>query len=167
MVFHASAWMTTFDELNARRIERLGAPIASFSVAVDYPSLIHGRSTIASVHEYLASRGITLPDGDPDDEPGTETVYGLANRKKRALVELLARRGAHPYPGARLYLELMRDAGMRCAVVSGSTHMHLLLERARLTGLIDGYVDGNTARAEHLNRKPAPDMLLAACRRRA
>ena len=161
---HAEAWKTTFDELNARRIERLGVPLASFSVAVDYPTLIHGRTTVASVHEYLASRGISLPDGDPDDEPGAETVNGLVNRKHRALLELLARRGAHPYPGARLYLELARDAGMRCAVVSGSTHMHLLLERARLTHLIDEYVDGNTARAEHLSRKPAPDMLLAACR---
>jgi HAD superfamily hydrolase (TIGR01509 family) len=161
---HAEAWKTTFDELNARRIEGPGVPLASFSVDVDYPTLIHGRSAIASVHEYLASRGITLPEGDRNDEPGAETVYGLVNRKQRALVELFARRGAHPYPGARLYLELLRDAGMRCAVVSGSTHMHLLLERARLTGLIDGFVDGNTAGAEHLARKPAPDMLLAACR---
>jgi HAD superfamily hydrolase (TIGR01509 family) len=162
---HAEAWKTTFDELNARRIERLGVPLASFSLDVDYPTLVHGRSTIASVHEYLASRAISLPEGDPDDEPGTETVHGLVNRKQRALVELLARRGAHPFPGARLYLELVRDAGMHCAVVSGSTHMHMLLEQARLTGLIDEYVDGNIARAEHLGRKPAPDMLLAACRR--
>lgn len=53
---------------------------------------------------------------------------------------------------------------MRCAVVSGSTHVHLLLERACLTPLVDEYVDGNTVRSEQLRRKPAPDMLLAACR---
>jgi HAD superfamily hydrolase (TIGR01509 family) len=161
---HAAAWKTTFDEFTAARIERTGVPIASFSVDVDYPTLIHGRTTTASVHGYLASRGITLPDGTPDDEPGSETVNGLANRKSRALLEVLARQGAHPYQGARLYLQLVRDAGMRCAVVSGSTHMHVLLERARLTGLIDEFVDGNTARSEHLDRKPAPDMLLSACR---
>jgi beta-phosphoglucomutase-like phosphatase (HAD superfamily) len=161
---HAEAWKTTFDEFTARRIERTGVPIASFSVDVDYPRLIHGRTTVASVHEYLASRGITLPDGTSDDQPGSETVRGLANRKSRALLEVLAQHGAHPFQGARLYLQLVRDAAMRCAVVSGSTHMHLLLERARLTGLIDEYVDGNTARSEQLRRKPAPDMLLAACR---
>ena len=110
---HAEAWKSTFDELDARRIEGPGVPLASFSVDVDYPTLIHGRSAIASVHEYLASRGITLPEGDRNDEPGIATVYGLVNRKQHALVELLARRGAHPYPGARLYLELLRDAGMR------------------------------------------------------
>jgi HAD superfamily hydrolase (TIGR01509 family) len=161
---HAEAWKTTLDEFTARRIERTGVPLASFSVEVDYPALIHGRSTLASVHEYLASRGITLPEGAPDDPPGSETVSGLANRKSGALLEVLARHGAHPFQGARLYLQLVRDAGMRCAVVSGSTHMHVLVERARLTGLIDEFVDGNVARSEHLRRKPAPDMLLAACR---
>jgi HAD superfamily hydrolase (TIGR01509 family) len=161
---HAEAWKTTFDEFTARRIERTGVPLASFSLEVDYPTLIHGRTTTASVHEYLASRGIMLPDGTPDDPPGTETVSGLANRKSRALLEVLERQGAQPFQGARLYLQLVRDAGMRCAVVSGSTHMHVLLERARLTGLIDEFVDGNTARSEQLRRKPAPDMLLSACR---
>jgi HAD superfamily hydrolase (TIGR01509 family) len=161
---HAEAWKTTFDEFTAHWIERTGHPLASFSVDVDYPTLIHGRPTVASIHEFLASRGLTLPDGAPDDEPGRETVNGLANRKHRALLEVLARRGAHPYQGARLYLELVRDAAMRSAVVSGSTQMHMLLERAHLAELVDGYVDGTTARLERLERKPAPDMLLAACR---
>jgi HAD superfamily hydrolase (TIGR01509 family) len=161
---HAEAWKITFDEFNARRIERTGVPLAAFSVDVDYPTYIHGRSTIASVHEYLFSRGVSLPYGGRDDEPGADTVNGLANRKNQALLDVLDRRGAHPFQGARLYLELLRDSAMRCAVVSGSTHMHMLLERARLTRLIDAYVDGNTARAERLRRKPAPDMLLAACR---
>jgi beta-phosphoglucomutase-like phosphatase (HAD superfamily) len=53
---------------------------------------------------------------------------------------------------------------MRCAVVSGSTNTRILCERARLGALIEEYVDGNTARTEHLRRKPEPDMLLAACR---
>ena len=40
----------------------------------------------------------------------------------------------------------------------------MLLDRARLAALIDDCVDGNTVRSENLRRKPAPDMLLAACR---
>ncbi len=161
---HAEAWRMTFDELIARQIERTGVPFASFSVGVDYPRLIHGKTRVGSVHEFLASRGITLPDGGPDDPPGTESVNGLANRKNEALLEVLAHHGAHAYVGARLYLELVRDASMRSAVVSGSTNTRMLCERAHLDALIDDYVDGNTAVSEHLRRKPAPDMLLAACR---
>jgi HAD superfamily hydrolase (TIGR01509 family) len=162
---HAEAWRTTFDEFIARHNERTGEPAASFSVGVDYPRLVHGRTRVGSVHEFLTSRGISLPDGSPEDPPGTPTVNGLANRKNQALLALLAQRGAHAFEGARLYLELMRDAGMRCAVVSGSTTTRILCERARLDALIDEYVDGNAALAERLRRKPAPDMLLAACHR--
>ncbi len=161
---HAEAWRATFDELVHRRTERMQAPIVSFSRRADYPTLIHGRSRVAAVHEFLASRGITLPDGSPDDPPGTETVHGLANRKSQALLELLEQGSAHAFQGARLYLELARDAAMRCAVVSGSTTTQTLLERARLWTLVDVCVDGNTASAEQLRRKPEPDMLLAACR---
>ena len=161
---HAEAWRRTFDEFVSRHIERTGVPLASFSIGVDYPRLVHGRTRVGSVHEFLASRGLTLPEGSPDDPPGTDTVYGLSNRKNDALLEVLAERGAHAFEGARLYLELVRDAAMRCAVVSGSTNTRILCERAHLGTLIDEYVDGNTALAERLRRKPAPDMLLAACR---
>ena len=162
---HAEAWRATFDEFVNRYNERTGVPVASFSVGVDYPRLIHGRTRVAGVHGFLASRGITLPDGDARDPPATETVSGLANRKNQVLLEMLARGSAHAFQGARLYLELVRDAAMRCAVVSGSTNTWMLLERAHLTALIDECVDGNAARSERLRRKPAPDMLLAACRR--
>lgn len=161
---HAEAWRVMFDEFVHRRIELTHIPVASFSVGVDYPRLIHGRSRVTAVHEFLASRGITLPDGSADDPPGAETVNGLANRKTEVLMEVLARGSAHVFQGARLYLELVRDSAMRCAVVSGSTSTQLLLERAHLATLIDACVDGNTARTEHLRRKPEPDMLLAACR---
>ena len=160
---HAEAWKATFDEFMAEYIEWTGVPLPSFSRAADYPTLIHGQSRIASVHAFLASRGITLPDGSPDDPPGTATVNALANRKNQALMEVLRQHGAHAFHGARLYLELVQDAAMRCAVVSGSTNTRILCERANLDELIDEYVDGNTARVERLQRKPAPDMLLAAC----
>ena len=84
---HAEAWKATFDELIVRLIERTGVPFPTFSMVVDYPRLVHGRSRLASVHEFLASRGITMPDGSPDDAPGTETTYGTANRKNEALLE--------------------------------------------------------------------------------
>ena len=160
---HAEAWKATFDEFIAMQIERAGVPFASFSSAIDYPTLIHGRTRVASVHAFLASRGITLPAGSPDDPPRTETVSGLANRKDEVLRELLADHGARAFQGARLYLELVHDAAMRCAVVSGSTNTRILCQRARLGALIDEYVDGNMATNEQLRRKPAPDMLLAAC----
>ena len=153
---HAEAWKATFDELIVRLIERTGVPFPTFSMVVDYPRLVHGRSRLASVHEFLASRGITMPDGSPDDAPGTETTYGIANRKNEALLEVLAHHGAHAFQGARLYLELVRDASMRCAVVSGSTNTRILCERAHLGALIDAYVDGNMRAPSICAASPSP-----------
>ena len=161
---HAAAWKTTFDEFNGRRIERTGVSLAAFSVDVDYPRLIRGRSTIASVHEYLASRGITLPDDGRDDPPGSETVNGLANRKNRALMEVLTRRGAHPFQGrvcTSSWCAMRRCAAPSCPVPRTCT---CCSNGPASRPSIDEYVDGNTVRSEQLRRKPAPDMLLAACR---
>ena len=160
---HAEAWRQTFDELYYRRIDREGSSFVPFSVSADYPH-IHGRSRIDGVRYFLASRGLTLSEGERDDPPGTESVHGLANRKKEILLRQLREGDVRAYEGARLYLELAHDAGLRCAVVSGSTTTQLMLDSARLGTLIDDRVDGNTMIAEGLRRKPAPDMLLAACR---
>ena len=161
---HAEAWKKTFDEFIGRRIERTGIPIASFSLTVDYPRYVHGYSRVEAVRGFLASRGISLPEGAPGDLPGLETVHGLANRKNVALRRRLEQGGIRPYAGARLYLELAHDAHVPCAVVSGSTNTERLLERAHLSELVDDRVDGNTMLIEGLRRKPEPDMLLAACR---
>src|SRR4029078_5653955 len=96
---HAEAWRRTFDEFVSRHIERTGVPLASFSIGVDYPTLVHGRTPLVTAPGFLAARGLTLPDGSPDDPPGTDTVYGLANRKNGALLERLAEHCAHALDG--------------------------------------------------------------------
>ena len=159
------AWRELFNQFIARQIERTGVTHAAFSRRSDYPELVYGRSREDAVRAFLLSRGITLPEGDADDPPESDTVHGLANRKNMLLFRRLEEHGLRAFDGARLYLQLVRDAGLHSAVISGSTNARALLERADLLGLIDEVVDGNAARAEGLQRKPAPDIPLAACRR--
>src|SRR5262249_45169178 len=93
---HAAAWAETFDELLSRRVERTGerrAPFMPFEAGDDYFVHIHGRPRLDGVRGFLASRGIRLPEGSPDDPPGAETVHGLANRKNEALGRRLEREG--------------------------------------------------------------------------
>lgn len=163
-VVHADAWKEVFDEFLSRRIDRTGVAFVPFSRRADYRPLIHGRPREDAVRTFLASRGISLPEGRPDDPPRAETVLGLSNHKKETLLRRLARHGVSAYAGARLYLQLAQDAQVACAVVSGSTHAEALLESARLATFVGDFVDGRTAAAEGLLRKPAPDMLIAACR---
>ena len=162
--FHGEAWKETFDEFLSRWAERPAEPLPRFSLDADYSTLIHGRRREAAVREFLASRGVSLPEGQPEDDPGMQTVWGLANRKVQVLRRKLDEEPVRAYFGARLYLELAHDAGLRCAVVSQSTHASLLLSGAHLAPAVDVCVDGAVAAEEGLERKPAPDMLLSAAR---
>lgn len=165
---HAAAWEETFDEFLSHRVESTGerfAPFKPFNRDADYFKHINGKPRIEGVHAFLASRGIRLPEGDPEDPPEAGTVSGLANHKNVILMRHLEREGVAAFVGSQQYLEEAREAGLRCAVVSASTNTDEILERAGLASLIDERVDGNTIRAEHLQSKPAPDTLLAACRR--
>jgi beta-phosphoglucomutase-like phosphatase (HAD superfamily) len=162
--FHGEAWKETFDEFLSGWLERPAEPLPRFSLEADYPTLVHGKPREAAVREFLASRGISLPEGRPEDDSRAQTVWGLANRKAQVLRRRLEDEPVRAFFGARLYLELAHDAGLRAAVVSQSTHAKMLLAGAHFAPAIDVCVDGAVAAREALGRKPAPDMLLAAAR---
>jgi HAD superfamily hydrolase (TIGR01509 family) len=92
-------------------------------------------------------------------------VHGLANRKNEWLGRLLEERGVDAFDGVRHYLELAHDAGQTCAVVSASAHTEEMLELSGLAEFVDRSVDAETIAAERLRNRPAPDRLLAACRK--
>jgi beta-phosphoglucomutase-like phosphatase (HAD superfamily) len=163
---HREAWTHTLNELLAARSDTsYGRLTVPFDPQTDYPLHIAGRSRLEGVRTFLASRGIRLPEGRPSDRPGAETVHGVANRKNEWLGLLLEQRGVRAFDGVRHYLELARDAGLRCAVVSASAHTGEMIEMSGLAELVDGSVDAETIATEQLRNRPAPDRLLAACRK--
>jgi HAD superfamily hydrolase (TIGR01509 family) len=164
---HDAAWRATFDEFLTRHAEETGerfGPFRPFDPRLDYERHIQGRPRLHGVYAFLGSRGIVLPEGTPHDPPGRETVHGLANRKNEVLQELLEHEGVSAFAGALEYLEDLREAGLRSVVVSPSAHTDAILEHAGLATLVDARVDGTTIELEGLRDKPAPDMLLVACR---
>ena len=165
---HVDSWQRTFDELLARRDAAAGTRLEAarpFARHADYHRYLEGRPRLEGVQAFLASRGIRLPDGRPDDPPGAETAFGVANRKNELLGARLRREGIRAYDGSLLFLELAREAKLGCAVVSASANTSAILGRARLRFLVDELVDGNVLASEHLRPKPAPDSVLEACRR--
>lgn len=164
---HRESWSRAFNELLSSRSETApGREIAPepFDPSRDYSDHIAGRPRLDGVRAFLASRGIRLPEGAPDDPPGAETVHGIANRKHEYLGVLLERDGVRAFEGARHYLEVARDAGMICAVVSASAHTKEMLERSGLSNLVAASIDADAIESRKLRNQPAPDRLLAACR---
>lgn len=151
---HRAAWKETFDPLLAKR----GLP--EFTEE-DYDDYVDGKPRADGVRDFLASRDITLDEGDADDGPDADTVYGVGNRKNELLLARIHRDGVRVYEGSRRYLEAARDAGLRRAVVSSSANTADVLHVTGLEDLVEGRVDGRTISEQGLRGKPAPDSFLA------
>ena len=128
----------------------------------DYFAYVDGKPRYDGVRSALASRGLHLAEGSPDDPPGAETVAGLGNAKNAVLHELIEADGVQPYPGSVALLDHLAERGMPVAVVSSSRNARGVL---RASGLLDRFeviVDGHDADHPEIDGKPAPDMFVKA-----
>src|SRR6516162_9492475 len=78
---HAAAWKQTFDAFLLERSDQTGGSFRPFEHSADYLCYVDGK--LREVRSFLAARGITLPDGSPDDPPTADTVYGRAASSPR------------------------------------------------------------------------------------
>lgn len=161
---HTEAWAEAFDNFLAHHAASTGEPAREFS-RWDYLAYVDGKPRADGVRDFLAARGITLPEGGLDDPPGLGTVQALGNLKNRFLLERIGRNGAGVYHGSLRYLEAARGAGLRRAVVSSSTNCGEVLESTGLAAFMQARVDGVTIQQHGLRGKPAPDAFLEAARR--
>jgi len=161
---HDKAWTETFDAFLKARAERTGETYVPFDPADDYAQYVDGLPRADGVRTFLRSRGIELPEGEPDDGPNAETVNGLGNRKNAAVLQHIKNDGVKVFEGSRQYLKAARDAGLRRIVVSSSANTAAVLEVTGLGELVEGHIDGVTIETEHLKGKPAPDTFIAGAR---
>jgi beta-phosphoglucomutase family hydrolase len=154
---HTTAWKAMFDDYLRQRAERTGEKFVPFDAVADYRTFVDGKKREDGVRSFLASRGIELPDGKVDDDPGAETVHGLGNRKNELFTKVLQKDGVKVFEGSRRYLEAAREAGLAIAVVSSSANTEDVLKTAGLEQFVQQRVDGVTMREEHIAGKPKPD----------
>jgi beta-phosphoglucomutase family hydrolase len=159
---HAAAWKEMFDAFLADRSSQTGEPFVPFDVPVDYPRYVDGRLREDGVRAFLASRGITLPEGSDRDGATAQTVHGLGTRKNDLMLDVLRRDGVEVYGGSVQFVEAVRDEGLRRAVVSASKNSRAVLAAAGIETLFEVCVDGVVAAERGLRGKPAPDTFLAA-----
>ncbi|CAL9622367.1 putative protein [Streptomyces sp. enrichment culture] len=161
---HAAAWKQMFDDYLRRRAERAGSPFVPFDAVRDYDEYVDGRPREDGVRTFLASRGITLPEGAANDGPDRETVHGLGTRKNGLVLRMIREQGVEAYEGSVAYVRAARDAGLHRAVVSSSANCRDVLAAAGIADLFEERVDGLTIAEQHLRGKPAADSYLAAAR---
>jgi trehalose-phosphatase len=158
---HAGAWQRLFDAYLTDRSDSSGEVHRSFRDE-DYRRWVEGKPRVDGVLDFLRSRGIELPRGQPDDAPSTNTAHGLGALKDIYFKAALATDGVDVLDGAVTLLEALRAKGVRTAVISASKNCAAVLDRAGLAGWLDARVDGQWTEHRCLPGKPDPATFLEA-----
>lgn len=151
---HQGAWRRLFDDVLPGQFD-----------TDDYRAYVDGKARIDGVTAVLAAHGVTLPRGEPSDEPGAATAWALANRKNALFAEELAARPPRAFDGAVALLRMLRKAGIATALVSASKNAARVLDVAGVADLFDARVDGTDAEEHNLQGKPDPTLFLTAASR--
>jgi beta-phosphoglucomutase family hydrolase len=161
---HAACWKQMFDEYLQKRATQRRDSFRPFDIATDYRLYVDGKPRYDGVRDFLASRGIQLPEGRADDPPEAETVDGLGNRKNELVNKIMEEKGVEPYEGSVELIHQLRGREFKIAVVTSSQNCTAVLQAVKLDHFFDAQVDGNVIHAEHLAGKPAPDSYLMAAK---
>ena len=148
---HMKAWGEMFNAF------LVGFPGQEPWTDADYFAHVDGKPRYDGVRDFLASRGIELPEGDPSDAATEQSICGLGNRKNETFNEIIRRDGVAPYPGSGALIDVLRKRGAKLAVVSSSRNAVPVLRAAGLAEAFSVIVDGNVAKEQQLAGKPAPD----------
>ena len=159
---HMRAWSEMFNEFLTQYAAQHPGSDADTSAYTDadYFAHVDGKPRYDGVRDFLAARGIRLPE---EHQPGEEpSVKGLGDRKNDAFNAVLARDGVTAYQGSVALLDHLRTLGTPLAVVSSSANAPAVLAAAGLADRFAAVVDGKVAVELGLPGKPAPDTFLHA-----
>jgi beta-phosphoglucomutase-like phosphatase (HAD superfamily) len=112
---HLAAWRQVFDEFLAGTNSDAGRPFSDQG----HLEYVDGKPRRDGVGDFLASRGIQLPEGDPDERPSSRTIAGIANTKQERLVKLLGVDRVQVYAGSADYVRAARAAGVAAGRAGG------------------------------------------------
>ena len=162
---HIDAWKRLFNDFLRRRAAASGEAFVPFDTGADYLAYVDGRPREDGVRLFLASRGVTLPEGSESDPEECGYGCGAQPSQGRYIRKRALQAGVDPIPGAESLLRGLRRLGILTAVVSSSRNCAAVLEATGLSPLVDVRVDGMDAVMLGLPGKPAPDLFQEAARR--
>jgi beta-phosphoglucomutase-like phosphatase (HAD superfamily) len=153
-VVHAAAWKRLFDDYLSDRAARTGTAFLPFGAKAECRRHTDSVPRYEGVRRFLASRGITLPEGIPSDPPSAETVCGLGNRKNACFLERIAQDSVRPFATTVDVITSVRERGLRTDVISASENATEVLASADVLELFDVKVDGTDAAASACRTSP-------------
>ena len=164
-VVHANAWKRLFDDYMEERSRSTGEDWRPFDAEVDYRQYVDGKPRYDGVRSFLASRGIVLAEGTPNDAADADTVCGLGNRKNGYFLEELEQHGVGVFESTVRLVRVLQGVGIKTAIISASKNVTLVLGAGGVGDLFPVCVDGITAAEMGLPGKPDPAVFVEAAHR--
>lgn len=160
---HKKAWRESFDKFFLEHGNEAG--LQESMSEDDYQMYVDGKPRYDGVQSFLESRSIKLPLGNPNDQPGFETICALGNLKNKLFNELVVREGVEIYHDAIEKLRHWKKLGIKTAIVSSSKNCRNIIRVAGIEDLFDTRVDGMVSAEIGLKGKPNPDIFVEAAKR--
>lgn len=160
---HSSAWKRMFNDYLRYREKEYGEEFKEFTHEGDYLPHVDGKPRYKGVADFLKSRKIDIPYGDPSDDPDEETVCGLGNRKNEYFTDILEKDGVEVYDSTIKLIKELQKEGIRLGVASSSKNCKKVLDVAGLNDYFETRVDGLVSAEIGLKGKPEPDIFTTAC----
>lgn len=159
---HSAAWKKMFDDFMLEHAKNHNKAFQEFTHTGDYLPYVDGKPRYKGVQDFLRSRGIELPEGNPADSADMLTVCGLGNRKDLAFNEILRRDGVAVYESTIELIKQLKEHDIRIGVASSSKNCGPVLEAAGISHYFETRVDGVTSVQLQLKGKPEPDIFTTA-----
>jgi HAD superfamily hydrolase (TIGR01509 family) len=131
----------------------------------DYIGFIEGRTPADGASAFLASRGVSLPAGSPDDGPDEWTAFGLGKRQDELFGQMLRGQPPRAFPSTLALLERLRAGRIPVLLATSAPNAGALLAAVGLDGFFDHVADGQAALRQAIPGKPSPALALEAVRR--
>jgi beta-phosphoglucomutase len=134
-VYHYKAWKRLANELG-------------FNFTEEQNEQLKGVSRVRSLEIILNIGGVTKTDAEKEE---------LATRKNTWYVDMIGRmKPDEILPGAKEFVQVCRDAGIKTALGSASKNSMTILEKINMVNLFDVIIDGNKVS----KAKPDPEVFL-------
>lgn len=159
---HSAAWKKMFDTYLKERESKYDEPFKEFTHEHDYLPYVDGKPRYKGVNDFLQSRGINIPFGNPDDAPKTESCCGLGNRKNYFFNQILEEEGVGIFESTIDLIKQLKENNIRIGVASSSKNCKPILESVDLLKYFETRVDGIVSAELGLKGKPEPDIFTVA-----
>lgn len=160
---HSLAWKQMFDVFLKEQAQETGQPFREFTHTADYLPFVDGKPRYKGVADFLESRKINLPYGNPDDVSDIKTVCGLGNRKNEIFNQQIDRGNLQVFDSTVTLIKELLEHNIKIGVASSSKNCKKILQAAGLLQLFETRVDGLVSAELGLKGKPEADIFTTAC----